>query len=122
LKRVKKIGNVELDKNVFISTEFDIDDYIGERTVAIDGSSVVFVQAKGAMSREVRVYSKDSGWQKNTTVDALMSAVNTSSITITYTDDTTDTFYYDHTKIPLKVTPLFEGALWYNIELNLLKG
>jgi len=123
LKRVKSIGGVTLDTALFISTEFDIDDYIGERTIAVDGSSIMFVQAKGALTREVQIYSKpDTGWQSQIVKDALINTVDTSSKTIIYDDDTEDTFYYDHTKIPLKVDPIFNGALWYTVEINLLKG
>ena len=122
MKRVAKIDNIILDNLCFISTEFNIDDYLGERSIAIDGSSTTFVQAKGAMSLEVIVDSKDSGWITKATRDLLIASNDTNTVIIEYDDTTTDTFYYDHTKVPMKITPLFEGALWYNIEINLLKG
>jgi hypothetical protein len=122
LKRVKSIDGVTLDNNCFISTEFDIDDYIGERNIAIDGSSVVFVQAKGAMTREVKIYSKDSGWIHKDTKDLIIATVDTTAKTVVYSDDTSDTFYYDHSRVPVSFQPLYEGSLWYTIEINLLKG
>lgn len=123
MKRVKSIDGVTLDTTLFISTEFDIDDYIGERSITIDGSSVMFVQAKGAITREVKIYSKaETGWQTDVVKDALMNTVDDLAKIVVYDDDTQDTFYYDHTKIPLKVEPVFNGALWYTVEINLLKG
>jgi len=123
LKRVKSIDGVTLNTNLFISTEFDIDNYIGERSIATDGSSVLFVQAKGAMTREVQIYSKDdTGWQDKTVKDALINTVDELSKIVIYDDDTQDTFYYDHTKIPLRLDPIYKGALWYTVEINLLKG
>jgi len=62
LKKVTIIDGIVLDNNCFISSEFDIDDYIGSRVVAIDGSSIMYVQAKGSMTKEVKIYSKNSGW------------------------------------------------------------
>jgi len=123
LKRVKSIDGVTLDTTLFISTEFDFDDYLGERAVAIDGSSVMFVQAKGAMTKEVQIYSKpETGWQSEEVKDALIDTVDELAKTIIYDDDTEDTFYYDHTKVPLQLEPIFNGALWYTVEINLLKG
>ena len=122
MKRVVKIGDINLDKSIFVSTEFDVDDYIGEREIAIDGSSVMFVQAKGAYSQEVKIYSKDSGWQQKATRDAIFALDLLSTITITYNDNTTEDFIFDNSKVPIVMNPLYAGALWYNIEINLLKG
>jgi len=122
LKRVEKFDDIELDYKCFISTEFDIDDYIGEKSIAIDGSSVMFVQPKGAMTKEVSIYSKDSGFISGATKDLLAASVDTNSKIVTYDDGTTDTFYYDFTKIPISFKPLYEGSLWYSITINLLKG
>jgi len=122
MKRVTKIDGVTLDNKCFISTEFDIDDYIAERQIAVDGSSVVFVQAKGTMSNEVQITSKSSGWIKEETKDALIDTVDESAKVIEFDDNTSATYYYDHTKVPLQFSPLYEGCLWYNVEINLLKG
>jgi len=122
MKKVISIDGITLDNKCFISSEFDIDNFIGKRTIAIDGSSVMFVQAKGAMTKEVQVYSKTSGWVSKETKDLLIASVGTISIIVAFDDLTQDTYYYDHSKSPLKVTPLYEGALWYNVEINLLKG
>ncbi len=122
MKRVTKIDGVTLDNKCFISTEFDIDDYIADRQIAIDGSSVLFVQAKGAMTNEVSITSKNSGWVSDTTKDALINTVDELAKVVEFDDATTATYYYDHTKVPLQLTPLYEGSLWYNVELNLLKG
>jgi len=122
LKRVVSIGGVTLDYKCFISSEFDVDDYIGSKSTAIDGSTIVFVQPKGTMSKEVQITSKSSGWVSKSTKDALIATSGTSSITVSFDDGTTGVYYYDNTKIPMKFSELYEGALWYNVEINLLKG
>ena len=122
MKRVISIDGVPLDNPCFSSDEFNIDDFVGERTLAIDGSSILFVQAKGSMTLEVQVSSKSSGWVTKETKDLLVTTVDNLVKVVEYDDLSTDNFYYDHTKIPLQIEPLFEGCLWYNVEINLLKG
>lgn len=122
MKRVISIDGIILDNSCFSSDEYEVDDFIGERTLAIDGSSILFVQAKGSLTQEVQIYSKTSGWVTKETKDLLIATVDNLVKVVEYDDATTDNFYYDHTKIPLKIEPLFEGCLWYNVEINFLKG
>ena len=122
MKRIISIDGVALDNPLFSSDEEEVDDFIGERTIAIDGSSILFVQAKGSMTLEVQVSSKTSGWVKKETKDLLFATVDNIVKVVQYDDLSTDNFYYDHTKVPMKIDPLFEGCLWYNVEINFLKG
>ena len=122
MKRVKSIGGVVLDNNCFISTEFDVDNYIGESSIAIDGSSIVFIQPKGAMTLSVEIYSKDSGWVLEDTKNALIAIVDELSKVVVFDDDSSDVYYFDHTKVPISFTPLYNGSFWYNVLINLIKG
>ena len=122
MRKVSKIDNIVLNYPLYISTEFDVDNYIGKKSIAIDGSSVMFVQAKGALSNEVEVSSNGDAWVHETIKDQLMTIVDENEKVITYTDGTTDTFHFDHTKLPLSFKPIYNGALWYNVTINLLKG
>ncbi len=122
MKRVITIDGITLDNSCFISSEFDVDDFIGVRSIAIDGSSVLFVQSKGSMTKQVQITSKNSGWVSKDTKDLLFASVDVSAITVEFDDASTSTYYYDHERVPMKLTPLYEGSLWYNVEINLLKG
>ena len=122
MKKVTHIDGIELDHSMYISTEFDIDDYLASKSVAIDGSTVMFVQPKGSMTREVEVYSKSNGWQEEATKDLLTASIDTDVVVVTYDDATTDNFYYDHSKVPISFDPLYAGSLWYNVTINLIRG
>ena len=122
MKRVISIDGVPLDNKCFISSEFDVDDFIGQRSIAIDGSSILYVQAKGSMTKQVQITSKMSGWITSDTKDLLIATITTLGIVVSFDDSSSNTYYYDHSKVPMKLTPLYEGALWYNVEINLLKG
>lgn len=122
MKKVLTIDGISLDYPLYISSEFDVDDFIGERDVAIDGSSVQFIQAKGAFTKEVSIYSKQSGWVSKETKDLLISSVDELAKVVEFDDLSSATYYYDHTKIPVKFDSLYEGSIWYTIEINLLKG
>ena len=122
MRVVTKIDGIVLDHSLYISSEFDIDNFIGERSITIDGSSVMFVQAKGAMTKEVQLYSGNNGWQIETTKDLIEQNVGTTQITLTFSDATTGVYYYDHASIPVTFKPLYDGSEWYNVTINLLKG
>ena len=122
MKRVVSIDGIVFDKKLFISSEFDVDNYIGESSIAIDGSSVMFVQPKGSMTKDVQIYSKDSGWVHVDTKDLLMNNADELPKTVVFDDASSGTYYYDHTKVPIEFTSLYDGALWYTIKINLLKG
>ena len=122
MKKVKLINSIALDYNLFISSEFDADDYIGARQIAVDGSSVLFVQAKGAFTKEVVISSKEQGWVGEDLRVTLMADVDTTLKVITFDDDTTGNYYYDHTVVPMSFTPIFEGACWYIATINMLKA
>lgn len=123
MKRVTHIAGIALDNPLNISTEFDIDDYLASKAVAIDGSTVMFVQPKGAMTREVTVYSKsNTGWIEEATKDLLIAAVGTGVVELTFDDLSVANYYFDHTKVPMTFEPLYTGCTWYNVTINLLKG
>ncbi len=122
MKKVTIIDGIVLDNNCFISSEFDIDDFVGTKAIAIDGSSTMFVQAKGSMTKEVKIYSKNSGWISKETKDSIIASVSEDEIFVEFDDLSIESYYYNHSKIPVIFTPIYEGALWYNVEINLLKG
>lgn len=107
---------------MYISTEFDIDDYLGTKDIAVDGSTVMFVQAKGSMTREVQVYSKSNAWVEEATKVLLEASVDMLSLQVTFDDLSSGTYYYDHSKVPISFEPLYLGCVWYNVTINLLRG
>lgn len=122
MKKVTYIDGIVLDHPLYISTEFDIDNYIGERSIAINGSSIMFVQAKGALTNEVQIYSKTNGWISEVTKDLLIANDKTTAVIVTFDDTTTGTYYYDHTQAPMQFQSLYDGCTWYTVTLNMLKG
>ena len=122
MKKVTHVDGILLDHSLYISSEFDVDDFLASREVAIDGSSVMFVQAKGAMSREVQLYSKTNGWVEEVTKELLMASVDTDIIQLTFDDASSADYYYDHTKVPMTFDALYVGSTWYNVTINLIRG
>ena len=122
MRKVISIDGIALDNSCFISSEFDADDFIGKKSVAIDGSSIMFVLPKGAMTKDVQIYSKKHGWILESTKELLMASADSLPKIVVFDDTSEGTYYYDHTKIPMKFSQVFEGSLWYTVEINLLKG
>jgi len=122
LKRAVSINGITFDYKLFISSEFDMDDYIGSRQIAIDGSSVMYIQPKGAMSKEVKLYSKTSGIISETTKGLLEQDVDENIKNIVFDDASNGDYYYDLTKTAIEFEPLYEGSEWYSVTINLVKG
>ena len=122
MKKVTHIDGIELDYPMYISTEFDIDDYLASKDIAIDGSTIMYVQPKGAMTREVQIYSKSNAWVEEATKDLLTASIDTTVIVVTFDDTSTANYYYDHSKVPISFDPLYLGCLWYNVTINLIRG
>lgn len=122
MKKVISIDGITLDRSCFISSEYDADDFLGASEVAIDGSTILFVQPKGALTKEVQITSRGSGFQKKQTKELLMASVGVSPIVVGFDNSTSDTYYYDHSRTPLQFEPLYDGSIWYTLTINLLKG
>ena len=122
MKKAISIGGVTFDYPLFISSEFDFEEFTGSKTMAIDGSSVMFIQQKGSLTKEVELFSNENGWISEETRKLLRNTVDGNPKTVVFNDGTQETYYYDHTKTPIVFTALYEGSAWYSVQINLLKG
>lgn len=122
MKYVTHVDGIALSHKLYISTEFDVDDYLAAKDVAIDGSTVIFVQAKGAFTREVQLTSKENGWQTGAVKDLLTASVDETVKVLTFSDASVGDYYYDHSKVPIAYDPIFTGSDWYSVVINLVRA
>lgn len=120
-KRVTHIAGVELDYPLFITNEFNSTNYIGEREFNNAGKNNEFIQPKGDSTLEVIVSSNEHGWVRYETIKQLQQIDQLSPFTLDFDDTTSDTYSFDHTKVPIEKESLYYGAEWYTITLNLVK-
>ena len=81
----------------------------------------MFVQNKGSMTKEVTLTSKDTGWIHKDTKDLILALIDTATHTVNFSDTTSGTYYFDHSKVPVVFKSIYEGADWYTVDIHLVE-
>ena len=91
--RIVKIGAVTLDHAMWWDEYDQSSGVMSEVVKNLDGGVIVFEQAKRISIQNVTLMSRSDGWQKKTTMDALIALANGSlGLTFTVEDDDGGTF------------------------------
>lgn len=117
MRRVTKIGSVALDYKMFVREDTAARRNIAVKKRTVSGALVVYERVNRDTALSVTVESMDSGWQRRSTVDALISLADASigqSVEIAYSDGTTEQvrFAYEERGGAVQFSPLFEGSEW----------
>ena len=125
MKRVKKIGSIELNYPLFIKEEFNTIQARAVSSQTLGGSIVVFESYKRGNANYITLISKDSGWIKEETLKKILTLLDDIEVEVELTliDDTT-----------FKVRPALEkGEVikwsdvvnedggWFKVEINLCR-
>lgn len=121
MKKAIKIGGLYLTYPLEVSSEMESNNYISQKNLATDGSTIIFAQPKDDLSLEVTLSSGKFGWQEDSVRTALMGMVGTTPVTVLYDDGTSDSYVFDHTKVPMRFTELYSGSCYFSVEIKLLK-
>jgi len=120
--RVVSIGGVILDHTLFISTNEIVTEHIGFENITPSGTLSVFVQNIGSTYKEVTLNSKDNAWLKYDTITKLYALDFKVPHEVVFTDNTTAVYLFNNNKIAINITPTYDGSLWYNVIINLIRG
>jgi len=124
MKRVKKIGYIKLDNNLFWLETFELKNVKGTTFNTLSGGRVVFETQKRDSSTNITLDSKDYGWQLEETIEKILLMADDIDITtnITFTDDTKiDVRFRVEENEVIKVEPKYEGSKWYSVTIKMAK-
>jgi hypothetical protein len=124
MKRVKKIGSIKLDHNLFWLESFDVKNVKGVSFNTLDGGSIVYESIKRGSANNITLDSKDYGWQLEETIEKILLMADDIDVTtkITFTDDTElDVRFKVEENEVIKVEPKYEGSKWYNVTIKMMR-
>ena len=125
MRRVKKIGDIELDYPLFIKEEFNTIQAKAVTAPTLGGSIVVFESYKRGNANYITLISKESGWIKEETLKKVLTLLDDLDVEVDLTLDDDST---------IKVRPALEkGEIikwydvvnenggWFKVEINLCR-
>ena len=124
MKRVKKIGSIELDNHLFWLETFELKNVKGTTFNTLSGGRVVFEAQKRDTAINITLDSKDYGWQLEDTIEKIMLLADDLDVTttITFTDDTEiDVRFRVEENEVIKAEQKYEGSKWYSITIKMAK-
>ena len=124
IRRVKSINWIVLESFLQISDEFEPDRFSGTSEIVIGGGLSRFIQQNLELSTKVKIFSNNNGWIHKDTVSLLEKIKPTDDIILGFDDGTTfdNLYHFDLSSQFFDKKQIYDGALWYHITLNLLKG
>jgi len=116
-KKIKRINNVTLNNSLDWSEDTSIKDFMAQRSLAIDGSSVISVKPFGYFSKSVILKGK---FIKNTIINDIISLISENTVELVFTDSEIKIVKFDLTDVPISVFPIYSGAEYSNIIIRVL--
>lgn len=86
MTRIVKVGGIILDYPLFIKEEFDTKYVQGKAFDTLSGGKVIYETVKRNNANYITLISKDSGWQKEDTVQNLLVMLDSLDVLTTITD------------------------------------
>ena len=125
MRKVIKIGSINLDYPLFIKEEFLQKNV---RAVAFDtlaGSKIIYESIKRNSANYITLISKESGWQKEATINNILNLADDLDVetTITFKDDTTlkVRFAYELGEVIKTEDVINENGNWFKVEIKMCR-
>ena len=123
LNRVVSIGGVILDYPLFISTNEVYNEHIGFEDMTPSGNLVQHIQPIGSLNKEVVLYSKGNAWLKFNTIKELYNLDFKSLHEVVFTDNSVSSYLFNNNKKNvIEAYATYNGSLWYNVIINLIRS
>ena len=124
MKKAVRIGSIDFDYKLWVTQEYAAIKNVASARRTVAGTTVVYEQANRNTSLLITLDSKNSGWQKESTVEAIIELADGllgKSTTLEYDDGTMDSvrFAYETRGGAVQASALYEGADWYKIKIYL---
>ena len=125
MRKVIKIGSIKLDYPLFIKEEFLQKNVKAVAFETIGGSKIVYESIKRSSANYITLISKDSGWQKEATINNILTLADDIEVEteITFKDDTTlkVRFAYELGEVIKTEDVINENGNWFKIEIKMCR-
>jgi len=125
MRKVTKIGDIDLDYPLFVKEEFNNKYSQGSAYNTLGGGLVIFERVKRASGEYRTLISKDSGWISEDTLNKLLNILDDIEVEITITYDNNDTEKVrpalEKGQIIKHTDAVNENGGWFKVEINLCR-
>jgi len=125
MRKVTKIGSIKLDYPLFIKEEFLQKNVKAVAFDTIGGSKIVYESIKRSSANYITLISKDSGWQKEATINNILTLADDIEVEteITFKDDTTlkVRFAYELGEVIKTEDVINENGNWFKVEIKMCR-
>lgn len=119
--KAKSIGTTTFTYQLWVEEFENPSNVSGEMVMSAAGSHITY--AREIATPYITLVSKEHGWLHDDDIATLKTQYASigSTFTLTYSDDTTETVRFAHEK-GMSFVPLYEGACYYRVTINLAKA
>jgi len=125
MRKVIKIGSINLDYPLFIKEEFLQKNVRAVAFDTIGGSKIVYESIKRNSANYITLISKDSGWQKEATINNILNLADDLDVetTLTFSDNTTlkVRFAYELGEVIKTEDVINENGNWFKVEIKMCR-
>jgi len=123
MRRISKIGSITLDYPLFIKEEFDSKNVKGVAYSTLSGGKIIYETVKRNNANYITLISKDSGWQKEQTIDNILILLDDIDVSTTITDKndiiTNVRPAVENGNIVTTTDAINEAGSWVKVTINL---
>ena len=121
MKRVIKIGGIELDNPLFWVESFDIKNVKGVSFNTLSGGKIIYESIKRNSAMNLTLESRDTGWIKEETLKNIITLADYLGVEIdvTFSDNTTAKARFRLEERAIEYEPLFDGSKWYKVTIRM---
>jgi len=125
MRKVTKIGSINLDYPLFIKEEFMQKNVKAVAFDTLAGSKIIYESIKRNSANYITLISKESGWQKEATINNILTLADDIEVetTITFKDDTTlkVRFAYELGEVIKTEDVINENGNWFKVEIKMCR-
>ena len=122
MRRAISLDGITFDYPLFYNEEFVVSDFVGSKTLNINGGLNIDLIPKGSLTKKASLYSSESGWVNRVTKIRLLGSVDTQPKELVLDNNDIIMVYFDFSSDKAIEFEQIANSKWYKVKINLLKG
>jgi len=124
VKRIKKIGDIELENSLFLLETFNVKNVKAKSFSTLDGGTIIYESVKRDNANLITLDSKNGGWIKEETLVKIVSLADNIGKEMPITDTNGNSLmarFRLEDRDVITVSQIYEGSEWYKVVLKMAK-
>lgn len=122
MRKAVSLDGITFDYPLFYSEEFIVNEFVGSKTLNINGGLNIDLIPKGSLTKKVSLYSSESGWVNRVTKIRLLGSVDIRPKKLVLDNNDIIIVYFDFSNDKAIEFKQIANSKWYRVKINLLRG